>query len=156
MDRFEKKRRKLPDVQTQVGEKREKVEKANPSSAQACGVFTNYVVKILHIIDHFSTPCWEFLTEFFYFYRRKSAYLPLTFLVPPTSSSCQRSFWTSPCIMHVATRFNSSPYTCIHYLHIVHTTKRGKKVRCGKPPCFQCLLYSIPTEKGVWWIQPAV
>ena len=79
--------------------------------------------------------------------------------IPPTSSSCQRSFWTSPCIMHVATRFNSTPYTetaFITYIYLVHTTKRGEKVRCGKPPCFQCLLYSIPTEKGVWWIQPAV
>ena len=32
-------------------------------------------------------------------------------LVPPTYSSCQRSFWTSPCIMHAATRFNSTLYT---------------------------------------------
>ena len=55
MDRFEKKEENYLMCKHSLGKKGKKgkkEEKANPSSAQACGALTNYVVKILPIIDH--------------------------------------------------------------------------------------------------------
>ena len=57
MDRFEKTEENYLMCKHKLGKKREKEEKANPSSAQTFGAFTNYIVKILPIIDHLSTPC---------------------------------------------------------------------------------------------------
>ena len=77
MDRFEKKEENYLMCKHSLGKKGKKgkkEEKANPSSAQACGAFTNYLVNFFSIIDNLSSPCWIFLTEFLYFYRRKSAY----------------------------------------------------------------------------------